>query len=92
MVEDCLMTAPFENFSGRPFTYIVPRFSVALFNARWPGSKLDSSRHYWFEFNAGCELVDTDVPEHSDGPEAAALADDVKQWIFCGVTPEWWPA
>lgn len=64
---------------------------VALFNTRWPGSKLDITRAYWFEFDNDGNLIDTDVPEHSDGAEAAALADDCWEWHTGGKRPEWLP-
>lgn len=70
---------------------IVHKGAVALFNARWPGSKLNSSRHYWFEFDGTGNLVDTDVPEHADGPEASALADDCREYLIEGEMPEWVP-
>lgn len=41
---------------------------VARFNARWPGSTLRPERSYWFEFDRFGDLVDTDCPEHDDGP------------------------
>lgn len=64
---------------------------VALFNARWPGSSLRSSRAYWFEFDSGGDLIDTDCPERDDGPAAAALADDCKAWLQDDTAPEWLP-
>ena len=63
-----------------PRKVIVSREDVADFNRRWPGSCLDSRRHYWFEFDANGDLIDTDVPEHTDGPEATALCGDA--WEF----------
>lgn len=80
-----------EIFSGNPRKVVVHKTGVALFNARWPGSKLDSSRAYWFEFDGTGDLVDTDVPEHTDGPEAAALADDCREYLIEGEIPEWVP-
>jgi hypothetical protein len=59
----------------------ISRAGVALFNAQWPGSKLRSSRAYWFEFDDDGNIVDSDVPEHDDGPEAAALAADALAWL-----------
>lgn len=47
---------------------------VALFNAGWPCSPLSTARSYWFEFDADGNLIDTDVPEHSDGEAASVLA------------------
>jgi hypothetical protein len=70
---------------------IVSRAAVASFNRGWPCSKLQSSRAYWFEFDADGNLIDTDCPEHSDGPEAAAMADDCKLFLFDGTRPEWSP-
>lgn len=64
---------------------------VALFNSRWPCSTLRDSRAYWFEFDEGGDLVDCDVPEHDDGPAAAAMADDCKAWLDDGERPEWLP-
>lgn len=60
---------------------IVSREDVAHFNSRWPGSNLSPSRAYWFEFDTIGNLIDTDVPDHSDGPAAAALAQDALDWL-----------
>jgi len=68
---------------------IVSRLGVRLFNTQWPCSKLKVSRHYWFEFDENQEIIDTDVPEHSDGPEAVALGDDCKHFLFDNSLPEW---
>ncbi len=68
---------------------IVSRNEVRLFNAGWPCSPLSAERHYWFEFDSSGDLVDTDVPEHSDGPAAAAMADDCKAYLFDDEAPEW---
>lgn len=57
------------------------REGVELFNARWPGSTL-RDRSYWFEFDHTGDLVDTDVPEHDDGPAAAALSEDARTWLY----------
>lgn len=65
---------------------------VASFNRGWPCSTLRDSRAYWFEFEASGDLVDSDCPEHDDGPAAAAMADDCKAWLFEGQRPEWAPA
>jgi hypothetical protein len=70
---------------------VVSKTAVALFNAQWPCSKLDSRRHYWFEFDSGGNLVDHDVPEHTDGPEVAALADDCKEMLMHGNAPSYLP-
>lgn len=64
------------------------RAAVALFNSQWPCSTLRDSRAYWFEFDKSGDLVDHDVPEHDDGPAAAALAEDAKNWLD-GNVPEW---
>lgn len=53
---------------------------VDAFRASWPACKL-RSRSYWFEFDFGGDLIDTDVPEHDDGAESVALADDAKDWL-----------
>jgi hypothetical protein len=68
---------------------ITTRQEVYAFNSAWPCSKLDSKRHYWFEFDETGDLVDCDVPEHSDGPEAAAMADDCKALLFDDVRAPW---
>lgn len=64
-----------------PRKVIISREEIAAFNATWPGSSLRSSRSYWFEFGASGDLVDCDVPEHDDGPAAAALAEDARDWL-----------
>ena len=69
----------------------VSRTGVALFNAQWPASKLQSDRAYWFEFDSLGDLTDSDVPEQDDGPEAAALSDDCLAWLDDGVSPDWAP-
>jgi len=68
---------------------IVSRLEVKLFNSAWPCSELQDTRHYWFEFDADGDLIDTDVPEHSDGSAASAMANDCKAWLFDDVEPEW---
>lgn len=68
------------------------RFSkeaVARFLARWPAHGMSEGRAYWFEFDSSGDLVCTDVPEHSDGAAASALADDAKAWLRERKTPEW---
>jgi hypothetical protein len=65
--------------------------AIALFNAQWPASPLDPKRQYWFEFDADRNLIDTDVPEHTDGPAAAALASDAEAYAFDSIQPEWHP-
>lgn len=67
------------------------RDAVRSFNRVWPCSELSNDRAYWFQFEANGDLVDTDVPEHSDGGAAAALADDAKALLFDGVVPTWHP-
>lgn len=59
------------------------RFSkeeVDIFRASWPCCKL-RSRSYWFEFAENGDLIDTDVPEHDDGPEALALGQDAQDFM-----------
>lgn len=63
--------------------------AVALFNSQWPCSELRSSRAYWFGFDESGDLVDTDCPQHDDGPAAAAMADDCKAFLFDDVLPDW---
>lgn len=74
-----------------PGKVMVTREGVALFNARWPCSPLESRRHYWFEFDHAGDLVDTDVPEHSDGIAAQAMADDARAFLVDGTRPDWLP-
>ncbi len=69
---------------------MVSRACVALFNAQWPCSPLSSDRHYWFEYDDNsADLIDCDVHEHSDGPTAAMLAYDCREFAFDGMQPEW---
>lgn len=68
---------------------IVSRAGVRAFNAQWPCSTLRDSRAYWFEFDSDGDLIDTDCPQHDDGPAASALADDCKAFLFDGDLPEW---
>lgn len=68
---------------------LVSRLGIALFNAQFPGSELSSDRHYWFEFDDDRNLIDTDVPEHSDGQGALALAADCEKYLFDDETPDW---
>ena len=70
---------------------IVSREAVASFNRGWPCSELQSTRAYWFEFDASGDLIDTDVPEHSDGSAAVAMADDCRAFLMEGERPEWAP-
>lgn len=67
---------------------IVSRDEVAAFNSRWPCSTL-RDRSYRFEFEANGDLVDTDIPEHDDGPAALAMSEDCKQFLLEGEIPEW---
>ncbi len=67
----------------------VSQAGVRAFNATWPCSKLRATRAYWFEFDYRRDLVDTDVPEQDDGPEASAMADDCKAFCFEAITPAW---
>ena len=68
----------------------VSHIGVRLFNAQWPCSKLRDTRSYWFQFDERNEdLIDTDMPESDDGPEASALADDCKAFLFDSITPDW---
>jgi hypothetical protein len=69
-----------EIFSGNKNKVIVSRDEVREFMASYPCSGLDSDRAYWFEFESNGDLVDTDVPEHSDGPGALALSKDAQRF------------
>lgn len=69
----------------------VSRTGVALFNAPWPCSKLQTNRAYWFEFDERGQLTDSDVPEQDDGPEALALGGDCLAWLDDGTSPDWAP-
>lgn len=71
-----------------PGKILVNRVGVALFNRQWPGSSL-RDRSYWFEFDTIGDLIDTDVPEHDDGPAASAMADDCRAFCFDDVRPVW---
>lgn len=62
---------------------------VAAFNRQWPCSSLRASRAYWFEFASNGDLIDTDCPEHDDGPAAVAMADDCKAWLESDDVPAW---
>lgn len=68
---------------------IVSREEVAAFNSRWPCSTLRPSRAYWFEFEANGDLVDTDCPQHDDGPAALAMAEDCQRYLDDGIAPDW---
>lgn len=67
----------------------VPSWDVAYFNAQWPCSPLSSERAYWFEFDEDGNLVDTDVPEHSDGPAALAMSQDALRFLMEDEQPEY---
>lgn len=69
----------------------VSRLGVELFNHRWPCSPLSIDRCYWFEFDEDGNLVDTDVPEHSDGDAAKAMADDARDFLMEDNLPVWYP-
>jgi hypothetical protein len=75
-------------FSGNPAKVIVSREEVAEFNRHWPCSEL-RDRSYWFEFDANGDLIDTDTPEHDDGPAASAMADDCRAYLMEGECPTW---
>lgn len=66
-------------FSGNTNKVIVPTTEVDDFMASFPCSGL-RSRSYWFEFEDNGDLIDTDVPDHEDGPGATALADDARTY------------
>jgi hypothetical protein len=76
-------------FSSASRKVIVSRTEVANFNRAWPCSELRATRAYWFEFNAGGDLIDTDVPEQDDGSAASAMSDDCKAYLFDATQPEW---
>lgn len=58
---------------------IVSRDEVNRFRASFPCSGL-YDRSYWFEFDkSNGDLVDTDVPEHSDGEGSSALSRDAQE-------------
>jgi len=69
----------------------VSKEGVAAFNAQWPCSELDSGRAYWFEFDSDANLIDSDVPEHSDGAAALAMSQDCERWLFNEEWPDWAP-
>ena len=75
-------------WNGNSRKVIVSQEEVERFNASWPCSEL-RSRSYWFEFDAGGDLVDTDVPEQDDGPAALAMSQDCQEFLFDGVSPRW---
>ena len=70
---------------------IVSREGVASFNRGWPCSELSDARTYWFEFDSAGDLIDTDVPEHSDGGAAKAMAEDCRAYLLEGDIPTWTP-
>jgi hypothetical protein len=65
---------------------IFSREEVDSFRARWPGCNL-RSRSYWFEFDQGGDLIDSDVPEQDDGPDAFALSQDAWEFL-CDATEQ----
>ena len=68
----------------------ISRLGVALFNAQWPGSRLRSTRSYWYEFDRLGDLIDHDAAEYDgDTQEHGALCDDAKAWMDDGTIPEW---
>ena len=70
-----------ELFSGNKNKVIVSNEEVKEFMRSFPCSGLNENRHYWFEFDSS-GLVDTDVPEHSDGAGALALSQDAQEfWL-----------
>lgn len=69
-----------ELFSGNPRKVIVSVEEVREFMRRFPCSGL-RERSYWFEFAENGDLIDTDVPEHDDGPGALALALDAAEFL-----------
>lgn len=76
-------------WNGDSRKVIVSRDDIAAFNRQWPCSTLRDTRHYWFEFDANGDLIDTDCPESDDGPAATALADDCRAFLFDGEMPDW---
>lgn len=69
---------------------IVSRAGVASFNRGWPCSTL-RDRAYWFEFDADRALIDTDCPQHDDGPAALAMSQDCEAYLFDDDHPAWAP-
>lgn len=63
--------------------------AIRLFNLQWPCSELSADRAYWFEFDESGDLVDCDVPEHSDGAAALALSQDALAWLDEEEEPQW---
>ena len=68
-------------FPHSPRKVCCTREDVAEFNAGWPCSPLSAARHYWFEFDGDGDLIDTDVPEHSDGDASVALCADALRFL-----------
>lgn len=64
---------------------IFDRAEIDAFRASWPCCNL-RSRSYWFEFDSDGNLIDCDVPQQDDGPEATALAADALEYLL-SVTP-----
>ena len=61
----------------------VSREEAAQFCASWPCCKL-RDRSYWFEFAENGDLIDTDLPQRDDGPEATALSEDAYVFLTEG--------
>lgn len=85
-----MTTALIETVGKRKVRF--SREAVRLFHRHWPAHGMSEDRSYWFEFDASGDLVDTDVPEHSDGAAAAALADEAREYLQRGVMPPWLPS
>jgi hypothetical protein len=62
---------------------------VASFNRTWPCSNLRDTRAYWFEFDDGGDLIDSDVPHTDDGEAANAMAADCLAWLDDDTRPDW---
>lgn len=78
-----------HTFKHAPRKVNVPRKDVESFNRQWPCSTLRATRSYWFEFDESGDLIDTDCPEHDDGPAATAMADDALEFLESGEQPDW---
>lgn len=76
-------------FSGNQRKVMVPIVDVRGFMLQWPCSGLSPNRHYWFEFDDDGDLVDCDVPEHSDGAASAAMAEDCRDFFLHSALPSW---
>ena len=67
--------------NNNPLKVIYTKSDVIAFRSRFPDSGL-RDRSYWFEFDREGDLIDTDIPEHDDGPGASALAQNAKEFLF----------